>query len=96
MKIPLMIYILKSNELHPYRCGDPHVNSWTILPASNLLYQNILSSVKAIVDRKLLEYMIEYSDNNAAQLLAFNIDGKLFQELFTEYDFAKAESLFCK
>ena len=33
--------------------------------------------------------MIEYSDNNAAQLLAFNIDEKLFQELFTDYDLPK-------
>jgi len=92
MKMPLMMSILKSEELHPGFLNAKKIFNIKFVydtPVHQSIVSKQIEFGKSYSRRELLEYMIEYSDNNAAQLLVLDVDEKLFQELFKDFELPK-------
>ena len=84
-KVPVLITILKMNELHPGFLNKSIKYSETVNAGKNIAFAD--KSIKlgnTYTIRELLTYMIKYSDNNATILLEKNMDSSVLQKLFKD------------
>ncbi len=83
LKVPMLISYLKLSETDPSLLKKEIRYEKPI--ASNIQYYSPSRQIepgKTYTVEELLEYMIEYSDNNAAELLLQNIDKSEFDKVF--------------
>lgn len=89
MKVPELITFLKMNEENPGVLNKiitfDHPFNFDVHP--NILSKSIQLGHSYTI-RELLNYMIQYSDNNATALLNSNMDLKVFNAIFTDLGLA--------
>jgi beta-lactamase class A len=85
MKIPLMVTILKMEELNPGFLNKEIINNqkYSYTTHQNYKSKSILLGHKYSI-RELLNYMIAYSDNDATTLLFINMDMVQYKKVFTD------------
>lgn len=92
MKVPVLLYYLKQEELHPgtlkkeFVYEKPNIS----FPAQKYKGDSIIPGRKYPVE-KLLRYMIGESDNNATYLLSSHIDQEQYRAFFKDIDIAVDE-----
>lgn len=95
MKVPLLITILKQAGSNP-KLLDKKVFFGKHFEGN--YNQNIkdfhLQENKQYSIRELLQYMIQYSDNDAMSMIAQNIDATVYNKLFTDFGISVPPSLF--
>jgi beta-lactamase class A len=85
LKIPVLITYLKMEEEHPGTLDKKYTFSTYYQSGLSQDYTSKhIDFGKSYTVRQLLEYMIEYSDNNANLVLMQNIDWKQFCKLFND------------
>ena len=85
LKISIMIAILKMSEADN-QLLNKKVN-FTQISKNNKVQTIVSNSIQmghSYTIKELLKYMIVYSDNNAASLIAKNIDGTIIKSLFSD------------
>ncbi len=92
MKVPELITFLKMNEKNPgvlnKTISFDHPFNFDVHP--NILSKSIQLGHSYTI-RELLNYMIQYSDNNATALLNSEMDLKIFNALFTDLGLVKPD-----
>jgi beta-lactamase class A len=85
MKIPLMVTILKMEELNPGFLNKEILNNqkYSYTTHQNYKSKSIAFGHKYSI-RELLNYMIAYSDNDATTLLFINMDMVQYKKVFTD------------
>jgi beta-lactamase class A len=85
MKIPELITFYKMNEKHPGYLNTK-VKYEVPLPSSKTTHfvSKSIEVGKTYTIRELLRYMVEYSDNNATNLLNQQLDVPTFKKVFTD------------
>lgn len=84
-KVPVLITILKMNELHPGFLNRSFTYNQKYEVDKNVAYTDkSIQFGKSYTVRELLDYMIRYSDNNATVLLEKNMDIAIFTKLFED------------
>jgi beta-lactamase class A len=87
MKVPIMIYYLKQEELHPGYLNKEFLYEKPKQNFPSQIYRgDSISSGRKYKISELLRYMIEESDNNATFLLSKNLQPDLFRKIFTDLD----------
>ncbi len=84
-KVPVLITILRMNELTPGFLNKSITYSNKIDAGKSVAFAD--KSIKlgnTYTVKELLTYMIKYSDNNATILLERNMDSKILQKLFAD------------
>jgi len=84
-KVPVMIAILKMNEMKPGFLNKPVTYSKKIDDGKNVSFKDksiVLGNTYTI--KELLTYMIKYSDNEATILLESQMDSVILQNLFKD------------
>lgn len=85
-KVPVMIAILKQNELHPGFLNKSIVYNQRVDAGKNVAFASkTIQLGQAYTIKELLTYMIKYSDNNATIMLEKNLDSKVLQKLFADF-----------
>lgn len=85
-KIPIMIAILKMNELNPGFLNKPVVYSKIIDDGKNIAFiDKSIALGNTYTVRELLTYMIKYSDNKATILLESQMEPKVLQKIFKDF-----------
>lgn len=85
LKISIMIAILKMSEADNQLLNKKV--TFTQISKNNKVQSIVSNSIQmgqSYTIKELLKYMIVYSDNNAASLIAKNIDGKILKTLFSD------------
>ena len=94
LKIPVLMTILKEDEDHPGFI-DESVAFVFRFQYDEPKHQSIMSKQiefgKKYTRRELLKYMIEYSDNNATELLWMSMDKNVFAKMFEEFGMARPD-----
>jgi beta-lactamase class A len=85
MKVPIMIYYLKQEELSPGFLNKEflYVKPKESFPKQAYIGDSIKSGSRYKIS-ELLHYMIEESDNNATYLLSKNLKPEPFRKIFTD------------
>ncbi len=84
-KVPVMIAVLKQNELNPGFLDKQIAYNQRIDAGKNVAFSSKMIQLgQSYTIKELLTYMIKYSDNNATILLEKNIDPKILQKLFAD------------
>jgi len=84
-KVPVMIAILKMNELNPGFLNKLVVYDKPVSAGKNITYvSKTIQLGHSYTIKELLTYMIKYSDNNATILLEKYMDSKVLQKLFAD------------
>jgi len=84
-KVPIMITILKMNELNPGFLNKTVAYTHAFETGKKVEFPSKTITVgKSYTIKELLTYMIAYSDNNATTLLESNMDTKLMQKMFKD------------
>ncbi len=84
-KVPVLIAILKQDELHPGFLNKSFVYNQHINAGKNVAFASkTIQLGQTYTVKELLTYMIKYSDNNATILLEKNLDPKILQKLFSD------------
>lgn len=84
-KVPVMIAILKQNEVHPGFLNKSIVYNQRVNAGKNVAYgSKTIQFGQTYTVKELLTYMIKYSDNNATILLEKSLDSKILQKLFSD------------
>ncbi len=87
-KVPVLITILKMNELHPGFLNKTIVYNQKYQVNLNVAYTDKKIELgHSYTVRELLDYMIKYSDNDATILLEKNMDATIFSKLFEDMGF---------
>ncbi|MCX6135499.1 MAG: serine hydrolase [Ignavibacteriales bacterium] len=92
LKIAVLMTILKYEEEHPgFLDGTvPFIfNFKYAIPKNQSILSNRIEFGKRYSRRDLLKYMIEYSDNNASELLWLGMDKAIFTRMFEEFGLPK-------
>ena len=89
LKVPELITYLKMEEEHPGILNKSVAfnQNFTSDKTAHIITKGIEFG-KSYMIRQLLEYMIEYSDNNATFILNQNIDVAMFKKVFTDLGLA--------
>ncbi len=88
-KVPVLIAILKMNEINPGYLNKTIVYNKKVDDGKNVAYTNkTIQLGQSYTVRELLTYMIKYSDNNATILLESNMNPKILQKLFSDVGLA--------
>jgi beta-lactamase class A len=88
-KVPVLITILKMNELNPGFLNKTINYSESINAGKKVAFADkSIQLGKNYTVRELLTYMIKYSDNNATILLEKNMDSIILQKLFKDIGLA--------
>jgi beta-lactamase class A len=85
LKISIMIAILKMSEADNQLLNKKV--TFTQISKNNkvqTIFSNSIQIGQSYTIKELLKYMIVYSDNNAASLIAKNIDGTIIKSLFSD------------
>jgi beta-lactamase class A len=92
MKIPELITFYKMNEKHPGYLNTK-VKYEVPLPSSKTTHfvSKSIEVGKTYTIRELLRYMVEYSDNNATNLLNQQMDVPTFKKVFTDLGLAEPD-----
>ncbi|MEI6682496.1 MAG: serine hydrolase [Bacteroidota bacterium] len=87
MKLPILLYYLKQEELHPGTLKKEFVYEKASIsfPTQKYKGDSIIPGRKYPVAR-LLRYMIDESDNNATYLLNCHMDTSQYREFFKDID----------
>ena len=87
MKLPLLMYYLKQEEIHPGILKKEFVfeKPPAVLPTQKYKGDSIIPGRKYSV-AKLLRYMTGESDNNATFVLSSHIDKDLYRQFFKDID----------
>ncbi len=87
MKVPILMYYLKQEEIHPGTLKKEFVYQGAKInfPTQKYKGDSILPGRKYSVAR-LLRYMIDESDNNATYLLNTHMDTNQYREFFKDVD----------
>ena len=84
-KVPVLIAILKMNELHPGFLNKVIPYTKKVDAGKKVAYTSkTIQLGQSYTVRQLLTYMIKYSDNDATILLESNMDSKILQKLFSD------------
>jgi beta-lactamase class A len=84
-KVPILITILKMNELNPGFLNKRVAYAHTANTGKLVEFPSKTITVgQTYTIRELLTYMIKYSDNNATVLLESNMDTKVLQKMFRD------------
>lgn len=84
-KVPILIAILKMNELNPGFINKPITYSKPFSINKDLLYNaKSIQLGKTYTVKELLNYMIAYSDNNATALLETYMKPEILQKMFKD------------
>ncbi|MGL2966203.1 serine hydrolase [Flavobacterium sp. XGLA_31] len=84
-KVPVLMAILKMNELNPGFLNKKVTYSKPIDAGKMIVYPSKTIKVgETYTIRELLNYMIKYSDNAATILVENNMDSKVLQKLFSD------------
>ena len=84
-KVPVMIAILKQNELNPGFLNKRISYDQGIDAGKNVAFASKMIQLgQSYSVKELLIYMIKYSDNNATILLEKNMEPKILQKLFSD------------
>jgi len=84
-KVPVMIAILKMNEINPGFLNKRVTYNKAIDLAKNIAFPSkTIKLGQSYTIKELLEYMIKYSDNSATVLLESNLDNKVLQKMFKD------------
>jgi beta-lactamase class A len=88
-KVPVLIAVLKMNELNPGFLNKSILYNKFVDDGKNVAYANkSIQLGHSYTVRELLTYMIKYSDNNATILLESNMNSKVLQKLFSDVGLA--------
>ncbi len=87
MKLPILMYYLKQEEIRPGTLKKEFVYQKPDLTFPNQKYKgdSIIPGQKYTVE-KLLEYMTDESDNNATYLLSSHMDKDQYRQFFRDID----------
>ena len=84
-KVPVMIAILKQNELNLGFLNKQIPYNQRIDAGKNVAFASkVIQLGQSYSVKELLAYMIKYSDNNATILLEKNLEPKILQKLFSD------------
>jgi len=84
-KVPVMIAILKMNEINPGFLNKRVPYTHAISTGKTLGFPSKTITIgQTYTIRELLTYMIKYSDNNATVLVENNLDSKVLQKMFRD------------
>ena len=84
-KVPVLIAILRQNELNPGFLNKQISYNQRIDAGKNVAFSSKMIQLgQSYTVKELLTYMIKYSDNNATILLEKNLDPKILQKLFVD------------
>ncbi len=85
-KVPVLMTILKMNELNPGFLNKKITYSNAIDSGKKLYFppSKTIKLGQSYTIKELLTYMMQYSDNNATILLENNMDSKILQKLFSD------------
>lgn len=84
-KVPVLITILKMNEINPGFLNKSVTYSKSFNTGKNVAFPSkTITLGQSYTIRELLTYMIKYSDNNATILLENNMDSKVLQKMFKD------------
>ncbi len=84
-KVPILITILKMNELNPGFLNKRVAYTHSVNTGKMVEFPSKTITVgQYYTIRELLTYMIKYSDNNATVLLESNMDSKVLQKMFRD------------
>lgn len=84
-KVPVLIAILKQDELHPGFLNKSLVYNQRVDAGKNVAFTSkTIQFGQTYTVKELLTYMIKYSDNNATILLEKNLEPKILQKLFSD------------
>ncbi|MEO5776489.1 MAG: serine hydrolase [Flavobacterium sp.] len=85
-KVPVLISILKQNELNPGFLNKKLVYNQAIDAGKSVSFESkTIQLGESYTVRELLTYMIKYSDNKATILLEKNLEPKILQKLFSDF-----------
>ena len=85
-KVPILIAILKQNELNPGFLNKQISYNQRIDAGKNVAFASkTIQLGQSYTIKELLDYMIKYSDNNATILLEKNLEPKILQRLFSDF-----------
>lgn len=85
-KVPVLIAILKENELTPGFLNKQISYNQRIDAGKNVAFASkTIEFGQSYTIKELLVYMIKYSDNNATILLEKNLEPKILQKLFFDF-----------
>ena len=86
-KVPVLIAILKQNEIAPGFLNKQIPYNQRIDAGKNVAFASkTIQLGRSYTIKELLIYMIKYSDNNATILLEKNLEPKILQRLFSDFD----------
>lgn len=84
-KVPVLITILKMNEINPGFLNKSVPYSKSFNTGKNVAFPSkTITLGQSYTIKELLTYMIKYSDNNATILLENNMDSKVLQKMFKD------------
>jgi beta-lactamase class A len=84
-KVPVLITILKMNEMNPGFLNKRVTYTTAINTGKNIGFPSkTITLGQSYTIKELLTYMIKYSDNNATILLENNMDSKVLQKMFKD------------
>lgn len=94
MKIPVLMTILKSEEERPGYVDSTMQFIYHFryaIPKKQSIVSKQIEFGKRYSRRDLLKYMIEYSDNNASEMLWITMNKNSFSDMFREFGLAKPD-----
>jgi beta-lactamase class A len=94
LKIPVLMTILRYEEEHPGFLESTMTYSFKFSyadPKKQSILTKQIQYGKSYTRRELLKYMIEYSDNNAGELLWLSMDKNMFARMFEEFGLPKPD-----
>ena len=84
-KVPVLIAILRQNELHPGFLNKSLVYNQRVDAGKNVAFTSkTIQFGQTYTVKELLTFMIKYSDNSATILLEKNLEPKILQKLFSD------------
>lgn len=85
-KVPVLLSILKQNEITPGFLNKKLVYNQRVDAGKNVAFASkTIQFGQSYTVRELLTYMIKYSDNDATILLEKNLEPKILQKLFSDF-----------